>query len=114
MSSGNLIVSGSKILKSGLENSANKELIGEKTNETTSGPLLPSARSFIDIPITQTMVPSCRLLVYYVRDDKETVAEGMVIDVEDVLENQVGGENSRAKTRKHAFVTRFRTRQAHF
>ena len=60
------------------------------------------------------MVPSCRLLVYYVRDDKETVAEGMVIDVEDVLENQVGGENSRAKTRKHAFVTRFRTRQAHF
>ncbi|KAK3727994.1 hypothetical protein QZH41_015942, partial [Actinostola sp. cb2023] len=35
------------------------------------------------------MVPSCRLLVYYARKDGETVADSMVIDVEDKLENQV-------------------------
>jgi hypothetical protein len=36
------------------------------------------------------MVPSCRLLVYYVRKDGETVADSMVVDIEDKLENQVG------------------------
>ena len=45
---------------------------------------------FIVFPVTQTMVPSCRLLVYYARKDGETVADSMVIDVEDKLENQVG------------------------
>ena len=40
--------------------------------------------------VIQEMVPSCRLLLFYVRDDRETVAANLVLDVEDALENQVG------------------------
>ncbi|KAK3727993.1 hypothetical protein QZH41_015941, partial [Actinostola sp. cb2023] len=47
------------------------------------------AEGSIVFPVTQAMVPSCRLLVYYFRKDGETVADSMVIDVEDKLENQV-------------------------
>ncbi|KAK3709154.1 hypothetical protein QZH41_018067 [Actinostola sp. cb2023] len=47
------------------------------------------AEGSIVFPVTQAMVPSCRLLVYYARKDGETVADSMVIDVEDKLENQV-------------------------
>ena len=43
----------------------------------------------IKFPVTIKMVPKCRILVYYVRGDKETVADSMEYDVEDVLENQV-------------------------
>ena len=50
---------------------------------------LNKANDFIEFMVTQSMVPSCRLLVYYVRKDGETVADSMVIDVEDKLENQV-------------------------
>ncbi|CAB4015848.1 Hypothetical predicted protein [Paramuricea clavata] len=39
--------------------------------------------------ITQEMVPSCRILVYYIKKDKETVGDSIVFDVEDKLENQV-------------------------
>ena len=35
------------------------------------------------------MVPSCRVMVYYVRKDKEVVADSVELDVEDKLENQV-------------------------
>ena len=35
------------------------------------------------------MVPSCRVMVYYVRKDKEVVADSVSVDVEDRLENQV-------------------------
>ena len=35
------------------------------------------------------MVPSCRVMVYYVRKDKEVVADSAELDVEDKLENQV-------------------------
>ena len=35
------------------------------------------------------MVPSCRMMVYYVREDKEVVADSVDFDVEDKLENQV-------------------------
>ena len=45
----------------------------------------------ITFQVTQAMVPSCRLLVYYVRKDGETVADSIVVDVEDKLENQVSG-----------------------
>ena len=41
------------------------------------------------LQVTQEMVPSCRLLVYYIRSDGETVADSVRIDVEDKLENQV-------------------------
>ena len=48
---------------------------------TTSG--------FVQFAVTQRMVPSSRLLLFYVRDDLETVADNMQIDVEDKLENEV-------------------------
>ena len=35
------------------------------------------------------MMPSCRVMVYYVRKDKEVVADSVELDVEDKLENQV-------------------------
>ncbi len=41
--------------------------------------------------VTQEMVPSCRILVYYVRKDKEVVGDSIVYDIEDYLENQVIG-----------------------
>jgi hypothetical protein len=39
--------------------------------------------------VTQKMVPSCRILVYYVKMDKETVGDSIVFNVEEKLENQV-------------------------
>jgi hypothetical protein len=39
--------------------------------------------------VSQKMVPSCRILVYYVREDKEVVGDSIVYNVEDKLENQV-------------------------
>ncbi|CAB3988758.1 C3 and PZP-like alpha-2-macroglobulin domain-containing 8 isoform X2, partial [Paramuricea clavata] len=39
--------------------------------------------------VTMEMVPSCRMMVYYVREDKEVVADSVDFDVEDKLENQV-------------------------
>lgn len=39
--------------------------------------------------VTQKMVPSCRILVYFVKTDKETIGDSVVYDVEDKLENQV-------------------------
>lgn len=41
------------------------------------------------------MVPSCQMMVYYVRKDKEVVADSIEVDVEDKLENQV--KDSQAK-----------------
>ena len=43
----------------------------------------------IKFPVTMEMVPSCRVMVYYVRKDKEVVADSVNVDVEDKLENQV-------------------------
>lgn len=42
----------------------------------------------IDFKITQDMSPSCRLLVYYIRE-RETVADSKVIDIEDSFANKV-------------------------
>ena len=39
--------------------------------------------------ITGEMVPTCRVLVYFVRSDKEVVADSIVYSVEEKLENQV-------------------------
>lgn len=46
-------------------------------------------QGFIQFAVTQKMVPSCRLLLFHVRGDQETVADNMLIDVEDILENRV-------------------------
>ena len=39
--------------------------------------------------MTHKMVPSCRILLFYVRDDSETVAANMEMEVEGTLENEV-------------------------
>ena len=39
--------------------------------------------------ITGEMVPTCRVLVYLVRSDKEVVADSIVYSVEEKFENQV-------------------------
>lgn len=49
--------------------------------------------------VTQEMVPKCRILVYYVRTDKETVGDSIVFDVEDKFENQVTSTKSCAFVR---------------
>ncbi|XP_028407143.1 alpha-2-macroglobulin-like protein 1 isoform X2 [Dendronephthya gigantea] len=50
----------------------------------------PLVKKFdIEFPVTMEMMPSCRVMVYYVREDKEVVADSVEFDVEDKLENQV-------------------------
>ena len=50
----------------------------------------PKVEKFdIKIPVTMEMVPSCKVMVYYVRHDKEVVADTVDFDVEDKLNNQV-------------------------
>ena len=64
----------------------------QTTAPTTLKLTRPAVVEFeIKFPVTIKMVPKCRILVYYVRGDKETVADSMEYDVEDVLENQVRG-----------------------
>ena len=43
----------------------------------------------IQFPVTREMMPSCGVLVYYVRQDKEVVADSIQFDVEDKFDNQV-------------------------
>ena len=43
----------------------------------------------LKIPVTIDMIPSCRVMVYYVRKDKEVVADSFDFDVEDKLKNEV-------------------------
>ena len=60
-----------------------------KTFKNSKDEEMFTAQGFIQFPVTQKMVPSCRLLLFHVRDDQETVADNMLIDVEDILENKV-------------------------
>ncbi|CAB4041032.1 Hypothetical predicted protein [Paramuricea clavata] len=46
-------------------------------------------KSMFNFNVTQAMVPNCRILVYYVKMDKEVVGDSITFDVEDKLENQV-------------------------
>ncbi|KAM7438496.1 A-macroglobulin receptor [Porites harrisoni] len=80
---------------------------GMKTFKNSKNEDMFTSQSFIEFNVTQKMVPKCRVLLFYVRDDqnKETVADNLVIDVEDTLENKVNlrfadnvrkpGENTR-------------------
>lgn len=43
----------------------------------------------MELAVTKEMVPSCQAMVYYVRKDKEVVADSVKFDVEGRLENQV-------------------------
>lgn len=60
-----------------------------KTSKNSKNEEMFTSRGFIEFNVTQKMVPSCRLLLFHVRDDRETVADNMLIDVEDTLENKV-------------------------
>ena len=64
---------------------------GMKTFKNSKNEDMFTSQGFIEFNVTQKMVPKCRLLLFYVRDDqkKETVADNLVIDVEDTLENKV-------------------------
>nr|BAJ05271.1 alpha-2-macroglobulin [Diadumene lineata] len=98
---GNVTSSGSKPLKFEAKKSGNRSRrssppgplrpIGPKgdVDERPKVTNLNKADDFIEFQVTQSMVPSCRLLAYYVRKDGETVADNIEIDVEDKLENQV-------------------------
>ena len=59
---------------------------------TATRPPLPyrfSSGSFqIKFNVTQDMSPSCRMLVYYVRN-RETIADSKVVDIEDSFANKV-------------------------
>ena len=72
-----------------------KPLIGHRwwpRERPVTRPPLPSqfsAGSFqIAFNVTQNMSPSCRMLVYYVRN-RETIADSKVIDIEDSFANKV-------------------------
>ncbi|KAJ7371502.1 C3 and PZP-like alpha-2-macroglobulin domain-containing protein 8 [Desmophyllum pertusum] len=60
-----------------------------KTSKNSKNEEMFTSRGFIEFVVTQKMVPSCRLLLFHVRDDREIVADNMLIDVEDTLENKV-------------------------
>ncbi|KAK3096606.1 hypothetical protein FSP39_001625 [Pinctada imbricata] len=47
------------------------------------------ARMYLTIPITSAMAPRSKVMVYYVRDDMETVATSREFTVEKCLDNQV-------------------------
>ena len=52
--------------------------------------LPPHVAEFVmEVPITPEMSPKPRLLVYYVREDGETVADSVDLDVTKCLDNQV-------------------------
>ena len=56
-----------------------------------------SAGSFhIAFNVTQNMSPSCRMLVFYVRN-RETIADSKVIDIEDSFANKVSKPNSQVR-----------------
>ena len=64
---------------------------GMKTFKNSKNEDMFTSQGFIEFNVTQKMVPKCRVLLFYVRDDqnKENVADNLVIDVEDTLENKV-------------------------
>ena len=64
---------------------------GMKTFKNSKNEDMFTSQGFIEFNVTQKMVPKCRLLLFFVRDDqnKETVADNLVIDIEDTLENKV-------------------------
>ena len=84
-----------KVLSRGMLVAQGRELLAVdyqpslKTFKNSKNEVMFTAQGFIQFAVTQKMVPSCRLLLFHVRDDRETVADNMLIDVEDVLENKV-------------------------
>ena len=81
-SRGMLVAQGRKLLTADYQPSM-------KTFKNSKNEEMFTAQGFIQFAVTQKMVPSCHLLLFHVRDDQETVADNMLIDVENILENKV-------------------------
>ena len=81
-SRGMLVAQGRKLLTADYQPSM-------KTFKNSKNEEMFTAQGFIQFAVTQKMVPSCRLLLFHVRDDQETVADNMLIDVDNILENKV-------------------------
>ena len=47
------------------------------------------SQGFLEFNVTHEMVPSSRILLFYVREDRETVAATMQFNTEATLENEV-------------------------
>ena len=63
--------------------------LGMKTFKNSKNEEMFTSHGFIDFNVSVKMVPSCRLLLFHVRDDQETVADNMLVDIEDALKNEV-------------------------
>ena len=48
-----------------------------------------TSQGLLEFNVTHEMVPSCRILLFYVREDNETVAATMQFNTEATLENEV-------------------------
>jgi len=62
---------------------------GMKTFRNSKKEEMFTSQGFIEFVVTQKMVPSCRILLFHVKNDQETVADNMPIDIEDTLGNKV-------------------------
>ena len=47
------------------------------------------ASGYLMLPITSSMAPKAKVIVFYVRPDGEVVADGLSFNVEGVFQNQV-------------------------
>ena len=71
----------------------------QKVNITQPGTLYTRQDSFT---VTSKMSPAAKLLVYYIRPDKEVVADSISFDVQPVFDNKV-----RAEQLNNLFYTHF-------
>ena len=47
------------------------------------------ASGYLMLPITSSMAPKAKVIVFYVRPDGEVVADGLSFNVEGIFQNQV-------------------------
>jgi len=62
---------------------------GMKTFRNSKNEEMFTSQGFIEFVVNQKMVPSCRILLFHVKNDQEIVADNMPIDIEDTLGNKV-------------------------
>lgn len=60
-----------------------------KTFRNSKNEEMFTSQGFIEFVVNQKMVPSCRILLFHVKNDQEIVADNMPIDIEDTLGNKV-------------------------
>ena len=47
------------------------------------------ASGMLRFPVTSRMAPKAKVMVYYVRQDGEVVADGLSFNIDDIFDNQV-------------------------